>query len=199
MVTTASPELQRQLARQRSHGMTRDPDAFVNTELAVDPAQAGRIPGATRCRSSASTTACPTSSARSAYRQLSKLDRFKAARAGRWRRATTRRWRRWPRCCGRSPGPGCDPVLHLYERADRLRRVGLTRAPGDARACSAGIGTQVHYIPVHRQPYYASATADADLPGADAWYARCLSLPLFPAMEDGDVERVVEALREVIG
>ena len=37
-----------------------------------------------------------------------------------------------------------------------------------------GIGTQVHYIPVHRQPYYVERYGKVALPGADAYYARCL-------------------------
>jgi dTDP-4-amino-4,6-dideoxygalactose transaminase len=57
-----------------------------------------------------------------------------------------------------------------------------------------GVGSQVHYIPVHRQPYYQTRYGALDLPGADAWYARCLTLPLYPTMADGDVDRVVEAL-----
>jgi dTDP-4-amino-4,6-dideoxygalactose transaminase len=61
-----------------------------------------------------------------------------------------------------------------------------------------GIGTQVHYIPVHRQPYYARRYGPLNLPGADAYYARCLSLPLFPAMEESDVDRVVEELASVL-
>jgi dTDP-4-amino-4,6-dideoxygalactose transaminase len=61
-----------------------------------------------------------------------------------------------------------------------------------------GIGSQVHYIPVHSQPYWQDRNGALSLPGAEAWYARCLSLPLYPAMEDGDVERVVTALREVL-
>ena len=51
-----------------------------------------------------------------------------------------------------------------------------------------GIGTQVHYIPVHRQPYYRDRYGEIALPGADAYYSRELSLPLFPAMSDGDVD-----------
>ena len=63
-----------------------------------------------------------------------------------------------------------------------------------------GIGTQVHYIPVHRQPYYQRLDAgQPSLPGADAWYARALSLPLFPAMADDDPDRVVGALKAVLG
>ena len=61
-----------------------------------------------------------------------------------------------------------------------------------------GIGTQVHYIPVHRQPYYRDRYGEIALPGADAYYTRDLSLPLFPAMTDGDVTRVVDALTDVL-
>jgi dTDP-4-amino-4,6-dideoxygalactose transaminase len=61
-----------------------------------------------------------------------------------------------------------------------------------------GIGTQVHYIPVHRQPYYAQRYGTALLPGADAHYASTLTLPLHPGMSELDVERVVEALKKRI-
>ena len=59
-----------------------------------------------------------------------------------------------------------------------------------------GVGSQVHYIPVHRQPYYRARYGELALPGAEAYYARALSLPLFPAMVEADVERVVGALFE---
>ena len=52
----------------------------------------------------------------------------------------------------------------------------------------------MHYIPVHRQPYYRERYGEIDLPGADAYYDRCLSLPLHAGMEISDVDRVVEAL-----
>ena len=61
-----------------------------------------------------------------------------------------------------------------------------------------GVGSQVHYIPVHRQPYYRDLYGELDLPGADAWYARCLSLPLYPGMADGDVAVVVDALKAAL-
>ena len=57
-----------------------------------------------------------------------------------------------------------------------------------------GIGTQVHYFPVHRQPYYAKRYGEMHLPGAERYYARALSLPLFAAMTDADAARVAEAL-----
>ena len=84
-------------------------------------------------------------------------------------------------------------VLIDFEAAGRTRREVM-----DALKAQ-GVGSQVHYIPVHRQPYYRALNGDLDLPGAEAWYARCLSLPLFPGMADGDVAKVVEALRAALG
>ncbi len=70
-----------------------------------------------------------------------------------------------------------------------------TRLPGKVlKEAAANIGTQVHYLPVYLQPYYRRRYGDLDLPGAWAYYERCLSLPLFPAMADEDVDRVVDAL-----
>ena len=61
-----------------------------------------------------------------------------------------------------------------------------------------GIGTQVHFIPVYEQPYYRRRYGRQSLPGAEAYYARALSLPLFPAMSEADVERVVGGLRQIL-
>ena len=61
------------------------------------------------------------------------------------------------------------------------------------------IFTQVHYIPVPWQPYYQSQTnSPKAFPGAEAYYASCLSLPMYPRMSDMDACRVVEALRECL-
>ena len=60
-----------------------------------------------------------------------------------------------------------------------------------------GIRVQVHYIPVHVQPYYVRRYGKQSLPAAEAWYAREISLPMFPAMTDSDVERVCLALGAV--
>ena len=60
------------------------------------------------------------------------------------------------------------------------------------------MGTQVHYIPVYRQPYFAQRYGEMRLAGAEAFYARVLALPLFPAMRNQDVERVVSALAEAL-
>jgi dTDP-4-amino-4,6-dideoxygalactose transaminase len=92
-----------------------------------------------------------------------------------------------------------NPALHLYAVLVDFDGLGRARAEIMRRLRADGIGTQVHYVPVHRQPYYRARYGRLDLPGADAYYARTLSLPLFPAMADGDVDRVADALARAIG
>ena len=92
-----------------------------------------------------------------------------------------------------------DPVLHLMVALIDFEAAGRTRREVVEGLKAHGVGTQVHYIPVHRQPYYRNLYGELDLPGAEQWYARCLSLPLYPGMEDGDVAKVAAALKDVLG
>ena len=62
---------------------------------------------------------------------------------------------------------------------------------------SKGIGTQVHYIPVYLHPYYRKLGYKQGLcPNAEAYYRSCFTIPLYPAMSDDDVERVIGALKD---
>jgi len=92
-----------------------------------------------------------------------------------------------------------DPVLHLMVALIDFEAAGRSRREVVEALKARGVGSQVHYIPVHRQPYYRNLYGDLHLPGAEAWYARCLSLPLYPGMADGDVAKVVDALKEALG
>ncbi len=85
-------------------------------------------------------------------------------------------------------------VIHVRDGAETRLRVF-----NDLRA--AGIGVQVHYIPTYRFPYYRSTLgyAQDECPEAERYYAGAISLPMFPAMADGDVERVAGALSEALG
>jgi dTDP-4-amino-4,6-dideoxygalactose transaminase len=90
---------------------------------------------------------------------------------------------------------------HLYVMQFDFRLLGKTRTQVGKELHNLGIGWQVHYIPVHLQPYYRRRYGYAlgKCPIAEAYYRSCLSLPLYPAMTDVDVKRVVEAVISVIG
>lgn len=87
---------------------------------------------------------------------------------------------------------------HLYSVLIDFNALGKDRAQVMNELKERRIGTQVHYIPVHTQPYYRALEPELHLPGAEDYYAQTLSLPLFPAMSDEDVGRVVEALKDVL-
>jgi dTDP-4-amino-4,6-dideoxygalactose transaminase len=62
-----------------------------------------------------------------------------------------------------------------------------------------GVGTQVLYIPVYLQPWYRRTLgyAPGKCPNAEQFYARALSLPLYPAMSETDVEKVITAVQSL--
>lgn len=103
---------------------------------------------------------------------------------------------------------GIDGVEPLAVREGRLHAYHLyvvrvdAKDRGDAyRALRAeGILVNVHYVPVHRHPFYVRrfGTGPGQCPVAEAAYERILSLPMFPAMTDEDVEDVIEAVGKVV-
>jgi len=134
--------------------------------------------------------------------QLEKLDQFverRSALVARYDAALsnlTPRHENIVRPCGRSPYG--RPAWHLYVALIDFAALDRDRASVMEALRARGIGTQVHYLPLHRQPYYRARYGELDLPGANSWYDRALSLPLFPGMLDSDVDRVVEALLDIV-
>ena len=63
-----------------------------------------------------------------------------------------------------------------------------------------GIGTSVHFIPLHQHPFYSRTYGyrHGDFPHADDAFSRCISLPIFPDMKDAEVERVGEAVQSLV-
>jgi dTDP-4-amino-4,6-dideoxygalactose transaminase len=88
---------------------------------------------------------------------------------------------------------------HLYTIQIDFLAIGLTRTEVMHRLKEKGVGTQVLYIPVHLQPWYRKTFGylPGKCPVAEAYYTRALSLPLYPAMTNEDVERVIFVVREL--
>ena len=184
MVTTASEGLAGRLRTLRSHGMIRPPGAdpwwYEMPEVGFNY----RLPDVL-CALGLS--------------QLSKLDAFVARRRDLAARYLARLADLAPLAQPAATELWSDPALHLMTVLIDFEAAGRTRAAVVEALRGKGVGSQVHYIPVHTQPYYRQRYGDLDLPGASAWYDRCLSLPLYPAMADSDVDRVVDALAAALG
>ena len=96
--------------------------------------------------------------------------------------------------------PNVSHAYHLYVIQINLERLGLDRTSLFQTFRQKGIGVNVHYIPVHLHPFYRKTfgTGPGLCPVAEAAYEKIISLPIFPAMDDSDVERVVEVIQEVV-
>ena len=95
---------------------------------------------------------------------------------------------------------GDTHAWHLY--VVRLRDdAPLERDDAIQALSDRGIGTSVHYVPLHRHPYWRDRyqLAPAMFPHADAAYRAMVSIPLFTAMSDDDQGRVIAALRDILG
>lgn len=89
---------------------------------------------------------------------------------------------------------------HLYIVRLMLDRLTIDRGQVIDALKELGIGTSVHFIPLHLHPYYRRKWGyeAKDLPIAAAEYERAISLPIWPGMSTADVERVVDGLRAVV-
>jgi dTDP-4-amino-4,6-dideoxygalactose transaminase len=99
------------------------------------------------------------------------------------------------------PRPAADThAWHLYiVRIDR-RAFGLDRDTVSERLAEAGVGTSVHFIPVHHLPYFRNLLgleACVELSTADQIFPQLLSLPMHPGLTDSDVDRVCEVLADL--
>lgn len=197
-VTTNDAELGLRLNTLRNHGLLRDRSRFERQDLVYDSAG---MPSSWyyEMQEFGYNYRLPDINCALGISQLAKLNRF----------LTRRRWLvdRYVECL-----EGLDPVTrpihfvpdsevgwHLFVVQIDFDALGMTRQAVTQRLVERGIGSQVHYFPVHRQPYYRHRYGDIDLPGAEHYYSRALSLPLFPAMSDDDPARVVDALKDIIG
>jgi UDP-4-amino-4,6-dideoxy-N-acetyl-beta-L-altrosamine transaminase len=195
IVTTRNAEMAERMRRLRSHGMMRDTSKFVDRDLAFT--QGAPNPWYYEMREIGWNYRLPDVLCALGLAQLKKLERFHARRselAARYDKLLA------PLAPAIRPvsRPSAAHGWHLYVVRVDFTAIGTTRARFMKALRDEGIGTQVHYIPLHKQPYYRDRYAEVELPGADAYYERSLSIPLFPAMHDDDVAHVVNALANLV-
>ena len=90
-------------------------------------------------------------------------------------------------------------ALHLYVIRLKLREIRRTHREVFEALRAAAIGVNLHYIPVHRQPYYAGrGCTSGDYPEADRYYAEAITVPMFPGLTDDQQQRVIDAVVEAV-
>ncbi len=93
-----------------------------------------------------------------------------------------------------------NPAWHIYIIQLNLERLKVDRREIFEALRAENIGVNVHYIPVHLQPYYQKRFGyrPGDFPKAENYYSRAITLPVFPKMSDIDINDVIKAMNKVI-
>jgi dTDP-4-amino-4,6-dideoxygalactose transaminase len=184
MITTRDPDLAARMRRLRSHGMERP---------------AGGDPWLYEMREPGFNYRLPDILCALGQSQLKRLPQFAARRRDLARRYAERLAPLAPVVRLADSPAWSRAVLHLLTVRIDFPATGRSRRAVVEAMAAEGVGSQVHYIPVSAQPYYVARYGPPDLPGAESWYRSALSLPLFPAMADTDVDRAVDALSRALG
>lgn len=189
MVLTNDDDLARRLRLLRSHGITRDPQMMK-----------GESPGPWYYEQTALGFNYRMTEAQAALgiSQLARLDEMQVRRerlAARYDELLADEPLILPRRL-----PDRRSAWHLYAIEIEAHRGAPSRAHVFERMRNAAIGVNVHYIPIHLQPYYASiGFSSGSFPASERYYARAISIPLFPGMSNSQQDRVVETLRHALG
>ena len=185
MAMTNDAELAHRMALLRTHGVTRDPAQLRN------PSEGGWYYEQLALGFNYRMTDIQ---AALGFSQLQRLDGLVARRrqlAARYDEvfANLPLARPWQH-------PDTRSSWHLYV----IRVDAALHASAFARLRDAGIGVNLHYIPVPREPYYRDVGFDpANWPEAERYYAEAITLPLYPAMTDDQQEEIVAAVKDVLG
>lgn len=195
MAVTSDPKRSSYMKKMRNHGMTRNPGEFLSSDLAVTDG----VPNPWYYEMHEIGWNYRQTDIQSALgiSQLKKLGRF-------WRRRNEiadlydellAPFAPAVKSAARPPG---HHGWHLYVVLFEFNALGLSRRRVMQELHDRKVGTQVHYLPVHLQPYYRCRYGEISLSGAERYYARCLSLPIFPSMADADVKHVVGSIAHIV-
>ncbi len=202
-VLTNSPEFYEKLLNLRSHGITKDPEKFTNEHLAFDNKSSSekKLPNPwyyemIELGYNYRITDLQCALGISQLKRLNENIERRRIIASRYNEAFKGLY-------------GIQiPVeteterssFHLYVLQIDFEKIGKSRAEVMYELRQKGIGTQVHYIPVYLQPYYKERFHyDSDnYPVTETYYKRCLSLPLYPKMDDSEVDFVIEQMESIL-
>ena len=189
MALTNNAELASKMSLLRSHGVTRDPDQM--THEPDGPWYYQQVELGFNYRMTELQAALGNS-------QMERLDKFVARRhvlASRYDEllAALPVITPWQQ-------PDSYSGFHLYVIRLQLEKLAKTRRQVFESLRAQGIGVNVHYIPIHTQPYYQSmGFKHGEFPNAEKYYSEAISLPIFPKMSDAEVCSVINALKKAIG
>ena len=196
-VTTNDAAMARRVRRFCGHGIEREPAQFQDRAAAFDK-DGGVNPWYYELAELGFNYRASDIHCALGLSQLKKLEQSVARRVALAERYDRLLGERIPAVRPLQRVPEYKPAWHLYVVRIDFARVGRSRATIMNALRRKGIGTQVHYIPLHHQPYYRARYGEQSLPGAERYYAEALSLPLYPQLTGSEQDSVIAALADAL-
>lgn len=192
-ITTNSEELYKKLLLLRSHGITKNADEL---QFAYEPNNNGQWYH--EMQMLGFNYRMTDIQAALGISQLKKLDSF-AVRRGEIVEKYNKAFENIDWLTVPFERNNLDSVFHLYVLQIDFEKIGKSKQQVISELSEKKIGTQVHYIPVHTQPYYRKnfGYKKGDFPNAENYYKKALSIPLYPKMTDKEVEYVIENIKKL--
>lgn len=210
VITTNNKDLYEKLLLFRSHGITKDPEGFVNEDLAFEGLSFSNPQSKIQNPKSPNPWYYEMHELGFNYRitdmqcalgilQLERLDSFIQIRkdiAGKYITA----FKNNDNINLVQPEENLFPSWHLFPIQFNLRKLKLSRREIVDEYHKNGIGVQIHYIPLYHQPYYKNLYEfdSKQYQNSEKYYKSCVSLPLFPGLSDNDIDRIIDITFQII-
>lgn len=203
MITTNSRELYDKLMLFRSHGVTKEPEMFVNRDAAFDSFVSSGVespnPWYYEMHSLGYNYRITDMQCALGLSQLEQLDSFMSSRDELVDRYVSAfKDNEYIKIL--EPEKDQFPSWHLFPVQFDINKLKLSRYEIVKEYQENNIGVQIHYIPLHYQPYYSKLYKlnKGDYPNAEKYYDRCVSLPLFPKLSEDDINYVIDVTFQII-
>jgi len=186
-VTTNNEKIAERLKILRSHGMLREASQWINKHEETGPWYYEMHELGYNYRVSDINCALGLS-------QLQKLEKFKESRAQLVQKYDEL-FEETKNLIPLRKLYSSDTAWHLYILLIDFQAFRVARRHLMEHLKELKIGSQVHYIPLYKQPYYQRICGEMSLPGAEEYYSKCLSLPLYIGIDNHQIEQIAHDLK----
>lgn len=192
-ILTNRADLYENLLRLRSHGVTKNPQAFENKDLAFFKSEVS--PWYYEMQELGFNYRITDIQCALGISQLNQLPSFIKKRQ-RIAKLYQQAFKNLSGITLPEEASDCRSAWHLFVIQFNLKS---SRAKIFSALRKAGLGVQVHYIPIHYQPYYQKLGHQrGSLPICERYYAQAISLPIFPSMNDSQIREVIRVVQQTV-
>ncbi len=199
-ITTNRKDLYDKLLRLRTHGITRNSEIFKNRDMAFWSNKNGKhlAPWYYEMQDLGFNYRMSDLQAALGLSQLRHLKQW-VTRRQEIARKYDQSFSNTSALTPQKTPQGSTSAYHIYVIRLNLERLTISRGEFFHKLMDSGIRAQVHYIPIHLQPYYRNlGFQKGQFPESEKYYEETVTLPLYPSMKDADIHKVIKTVLKLV-